>query len=296
MSDNLTQWMDQNPYIRDLGVKIQAADDTVVRLFLPYQERNTMAGTLHGGAIASLISISGRALVRASAPEPAGALCTVSMHVGYVRAARKSVKIETRLVRRASDLVFFETWIKDEDDHEVAHASAMVSDSRPGMLGSSPPLLSDVLPSHDGASPSVEPGRLAELRAAMAGIAFVSRRELHIQEIARGTIGIKVGTAAVNLDGHGFMDEGVVLTLIDAAGATCPWTTVSPSSGASGSTVALTAQVLGPLPKRGLVARAAIRAWDARFFWTDVTVSDELSGRLHALGMVLYRFKQESHP
>jgi len=296
MSDDLTNWMDQNPYIRDLGVKIQAADDTVVRLFLPYQERNNMAGTLHGGAIASLISISGRALVRASAPGPARALRTVSMHVGYVRAAHKSVTIETRLVRRASDLAFFETRIKDEDDHEVAHASAMVSDGRPAILGASPPLLSDVLRSDDGASTSGEPARLAELRAAMAGIPFVSRRELHIEDIARGTIGIKLGTAAVNLDGDGCMDEGVVLTLIDAAGATCPWTIVSPSSGASGSTIALTAQVLGPLPKSALVARAAIRAWDARFFWTDVTVSDELSGKLHAFGMVLYRFKQKSDP
>jgi len=130
----------------------------------------------------------------------------------------------------------------------------------------------------------------------MAGIPFVSRRELHIEDIARGAIGITLGTATVNLDGDGFMDEGVVLTLIDAAGATCPWTIVSPSSGASGSTIALTAQVLGPLPKSGLVARAAIRAWDARFFWTDVAVSDELSAKLHAFGTVLYRFKQRSDP
>ena len=97
-----------------------------------------------------------------------------------------------------------------------------------------------------------------------------------------------------NLDGDGAMHEGAVLTLIDAAGATCPWTVVPPSPGASGATIALNAHVLGPLPGDGLVARAVVRARDARICWTSVTVVDSASRKVRALGTVVYRFADKN--
>ncbi len=109
----------------------------------------------------------------------------------------------------------------------------------------------------------------------------------------RGAVDMAMDAAATNLDGNGATHEGAVLTLIDAAGATCPWTVVPPSPGASGATIALSAQVLGPLPRAGLVARAVVRARDARICWTDVAVVDGASRIAHAFGTVVYRPQRE---
>jgi hypothetical protein len=49
-----------------------------------------------------------------------------------------------------------------------------------------------------------------------------------------------------NLDDDGTIHEGAVLTLIDSAGATVPWTLHQPDT--IGATVALHAQILGRLP------------------------------------------------
>ena len=205
-----------------------------------------------------------------------------------MRAARKSLTVETRLIRRVRELAFFETRMEDEGGDLVAFASSVVSEGRTGVAGASPTAVRDALRPQ-----SLSPNANTEaLHEAMAAIPFVSRRQLRIEEVAGGVIGVVMGTATMNLDGDGFMDEGALLTLIDAAGATCPWTIVSPSSGAAGATIALTAQVLGPLPKEGLIARAAIRAQDGRLYFSDVTISDSRSRQVHAFGTVLYRFGQ----
>ena len=289
MTESIANWIRQNPYAADLGVKLEAAEAASARFSLRHEERNTMAGNLHGGAIASLVSIATRAVVRASAPAKTP-LCTASMHVNYVRAARQSLTVETRLIRRVRELAFFETRLEDEGGDVVAFASSVVSEGRTSIAGASPIAVCDAL-RPESLSPSVN---LEALHEAMAAIPFVSRRQLRIEEVARGMMGVVLETATMNLDCDGFMDEGALLTLIDAAGATCPWTIVSPSSGVTGSTIALTAQVLGPLPKGGLVARVAVRAQDGRLYFTDVTISDSHSRQVHAMGTVLYRFNQET--
>ena len=287
MTESIANWIRQNPYAVDLGVKLEAADGASARFSLRHEERNTMAGNLHGGAIASLVSIATRAVVHASAPAKTP-LCTASMHVGYVRAARQSLTVEARLIRRVRELAFFETRMEDEGGDLVAFASSVVGEGRTAGAGASPTAVRDAL-RPESLSPNANTEALHE---AMAAIPFASRRQLRIEEVAGGMIGVVVGTATVNLDCDGFMDEGALLALIDAAGATCPWTIVSPSSGVTGATIALTAQVLGPLPKGGLIARAAIRAQDGRLYFSDVTISDSHSRQVHAFGTVLYRFSQ----
>jgi uncharacterized protein (TIGR00369 family) len=283
-----SNWIRQNPYAADLGVKLEAADAASARFSLRHEERNAMAGSLHGGAIASLISIATRAVVHASAPAKTP-LCTASMHVDYVRAARKSLTVEARLRRRVRELAFFETRMEDEGGDLVAFASSVVSEGRTAVAGASPTAVRDAL-RPESLSPNANTEAIHE---ATAAIPFLSRRQLRIEEVAGGRVGVAIGPATVNLDGDdGCMDEGALLTLIDAAGATCPWTIASPSSGVTGATIALTAQVLGPLPKGGLVAHAAIRAQDGRLYWSDVTISDSHSRQVHAFGTVLYRFSQ----
>ncbi|WP_394822319.1 hypothetical protein [Pendulispora albinea] len=71
------------------------------------------------------------------------------------------------------------------------------------------------------------------------------------------------------------------------------WTIGAPSSNAWGATIALSAEFVGPLPKDGLVAHAAVRARDAHICWTDVTLVGSTSRAVHAFGTVVYRFSKK---
>ncbi len=65
------------------------------------------------------------------------------MHVGYVRAARKAVTVETRALRRVRELGFFETLITDVDGNAVADASSTVSEAGPDSAPAECPPLTD---------------------------------------------------------------------------------------------------------------------------------------------------------
>ncbi|XXX75597.1 hotdog fold thioesterase [Sorangium sp. So ce134] len=299
MTEDVRAWFKDGSYPADLGVKIEAADDTRSRLALPFEERNTMFGLVHGGALASLVPISAHAIAREPPRAAAAPLRTVSMHVGYVRAARKAVTVETRAVRRVRELGFFETLITDAEGNAVAHASSTVSEAGPdGAPAGSPPLADPPEGERALAEPAdgAEGGVAGAIRAAMAASPFLSRRRLRVLGLRRGAVEMAIDAAAINLDGDGAMHEGAVLTLIDAAGATCPWTVVPPSPGTSGATIALSAQVLGALPGDGLVARAVVRARDARICWTDVAIAGSASRIVHAFGTVVYRFSEKNAP
>ncbi len=124
-----------SPYANDLGVKWEPGEGDVSRVSLPFEEKNTMGGGLHGGAIASLVPLStlgprGGAVASGS---------TVSMHVCYVRAARKGVVARTRAVRRVRELSFFDTLVEGEDGSSIAYASSVVSESSRGSWSRSRP-------------------------------------------------------------------------------------------------------------------------------------------------------------
>ncbi|AGP41086.1 PaaI family thioesterase [Sorangium cellulosum] len=297
MTENTETRFEDGSYPADLGVKIEAADDAQSRLVLPFDERNTMFGLVHGGALASLVPIAAHAIAREPARAATPPLRTVSMHVGYVRAARKAVTVETRAVRRVRELGFFEALIRDADGNAIAHASSTVSEAGPDSAPAGSPPLSDPPEGErafDAPADEAASGVAGAIRAAMAGSPFLSRRQLRLLGMRRGALAMAMAPAAANLDAGGAMHEGAVLTLIDAAGATCPWTAVPPSPGASGATIALSAQLLGALPGDELVARAVVRARDARICWTDVTVAGSASGIVHAFGMVVYRFSEKN--
>ncbi|WP_437289377.1 PaaI family thioesterase [Sorangium sp. So ce406] len=273
------------PYAQDLAVSLQPGEAAVV-LALPFEERNTMFGHIHGGALASLVPISTSSSMHARGAA-AAELSTVSMHVDYVRAARKPVVAETRSVRRARELEFFETRITDADGNAIALASSIVRQ------GTSPAPAEIAGPSQrplGSASREV----VSAIQEAIAASPFLSRRRVSFAGAARGAVELSLSAAPVNLDRTGGVHEGAVLSLLDAAGATCPWTAVPATAGAGGATIALHAQILGPLPAADLVARAAVRAHKHRVHWVDVTVTSPATGDVHALGTVVYRFNEAS--
>lgn len=264
----LDAWLADSPFLRDLGVCSRDGE-----IALTVTEPHTAAGALHGGAIAALAVVSAQATMRASDPDLDPS--TTSAHVTYARAGRGSTfTAATTTVRRARELGFYRTDVRDAVGDVIAAASSTLSSGRRGggRVAALAPLRGD-------------PGEFA---AETAAIPFLARRGLRVNGIGRGAIEITMGAEERNLDGKGRIHEGAVLTLIDLAGASVPWTYARPSSG--GATITLHAQILGELPDRTVVARADVRAHDERVFWCDVSVFGQDDHRLHALGHLTYRF------
>ncbi|HTN82320.1 MAG TPA: PaaI family thioesterase [Sorangium sp.] len=285
MTIEISQSAIDAPYAHDLAVTLQPSE-AAVTLALPFEDRNTMYGLIHGGALASLVPISTFSSMRASGTAVAE-LCTVSLHMEYVRAARKPVVAETRSVRRVRELEFFETRITDADGNAIALASSTVSQS--GSPGAAEVAIPSQVPL-DGASPKV----VSAIQEALAASPYLSRRGVSLAGSGRGVVELSLSAAPLNRDRGGSVHEGAVMSLIDAAGATCPWTVVPVTAAAGGATIALHVQILGPLPAANLVARAAVRARKDRLHWVDVTVMSPATGDVHALGTVVYRFNDAS--
>ncbi|MGH2898357.1 MAG: PaaI family thioesterase, partial [Solirubrobacteraceae bacterium] len=62
MTDEISPSIIASPYAEDLAVVLQRSE-AGVGVALPFEERNTMHGVLHGGALASLVPISSFAAI-----------------------------------------------------------------------------------------------------------------------------------------------------------------------------------------------------------------------------------------
>ncbi|WP_394833468.1 PaaI family thioesterase [Pendulispora rubella] len=289
MIERVAAWMGESPFGREFGVQVQAADAESLRLFYPHDERHGAMPTspsgkvgLHGGAIASLVTIGSQALVRSASGEFDAPSSTVSLNIAYVRSARSSLTVTTRAVRRVRELVFLETEIAGEDGAAVAEASSVVrlghAAGEASGQGIAPPL-------GEGSAPVLD-----VFRSALRAIPFMASREVDISGAARGRVDMSLGAPETNRDRAGAIHEGAALTLLDAAGASSPWTVATPSTRVAGATVSLSAHFVAPLPSDGLIARATVRASDARTCWTDVVLLGRTGETLHAFGTVAYRY------
>lgn len=261
-------WLTESPFLVDLGVRWHDGE-----IVMDVAEPHSASGALHGGAIAALAMVSARATMRTS--DPGLDTSTTSLHVTYARAGRGTVfTASSSAVRRAHELGFYQTEIRGESGDVIAAASSTLSGGRRGgaVVESLPPLVGDP----------------AEFAKAADVTPFLARRGLCVEGIDRGAIEITMAPVERNLDGRGRIHEGALLTLIDMAGASVPWTHSRPSAG--GATIALNAQILGEPPEGAMVARGTLRAHDDRVFWCDVDVFTEADRRLCALGSLTYRF------
>lgn len=268
-------WLESSPFLRDLGVRwsggelVQAAD----------KSHTVAGGVLHGGVVASLAMVSAQAAMRAE--NPATRPSTISLHVSYARAGRgRSFTAMPTCVRRRRQLGFYAARVGDAEGRTVAHASATLAEG------------GEALEEGEGDG-ALEPamslaGDPAELDAATQAIPFLAGRGLRVAGVDRGRLEMTLVSVERNLDDDGTIHEGAVLTLIDSAGATVPWTLHQPDT--IGATVALHAQILGRLPAGPLTARARVRAHSGRVSWCDVSVVDPAGNRPCALGTVAYRF------
>lgn len=261
-------WLTESPFLRDLGV--EARDGGIV---LTVTEPHTPHGALHGGATAALALTSAEAAMRADDPstEPSA----TSIHVTYARAGRGTTfTAASTTVRRTRELGFYQTELRDSAGELIAGASSTLSTNRSG--------------SGEITRPGALTGDPAMFTAAMAPMAYLGRRDILVEGHGPGEVEFTMGLAERNLDAKGRLHAGAVITLIDLAGASAPWTYLP--SARTGVTVALHVQLFGELPREPVVARAVVRARDDRMTWSDVTVWRREDLRVCGLGHVAFRF------
>ena len=86
--DEIRSWVENSPYSRFLGVKLERVDAAGARLVLPYSDENSNPGkALHGGCAASIGAIGGQVVARAVLGADAGPCHTAQMQVSYLAAA-----------------------------------------------------------------------------------------------------------------------------------------------------------------------------------------------------------------
>src|SRR5262245_15339189 len=103
------------PYVRALGVRVEAVDADRVRLRIPYKDENSNPGrALHGGVAASSIGIAGALASSAgfAIDGPADA-STLDLTVSYLAAAiGEDVVVDGSVLRRGKELAYVDVAVR----------------------------------------------------------------------------------------------------------------------------------------------------------------------------------------
>lgn len=277
--DFVRGWIEDSPYCRALGVRLDEVDAKGARLRLPFAESNTNPGqVLHGGVAASLCALGGQVVARAVLGPTSGPWHTAGIQVNYLAAARaQEVVAHARLLRGGKELCFCEVDVATEDGKPIAHSTAIVR----ARFGASPARL----PASGGDHGDADPGAMGPH---IGRIPFVRGRGIAVEHMTGGTSRLVMPASDANADASGGVHEGALLTLLDTTGAMASWAVTGPGA-FKASTPALQAQILAPPPRDGLVAYGRNAVRDGGLFWSDVEVVAESLGHIVARGTVIYR-------
>lgn len=277
--DDIRNWVENSPYSRFLGIKLDHIDETSAHLVLPYQDENSNPGkALHGGCAASLGAIAGQAIARAALGPESGPWHTAQMQVSYLAAAiGEDVVAESHLLRRGRELCFVGIEVKTSEGKPIASITTTVR----GRMGG---------PSHEtyvsaGDAGEADPGIMGPH---IGQVPFIGNRGIAVEHMTGGTSRLVMPFAENNSDITGGVHEGAVLALLDTAGAMASWAESGPGR-YKASTASMQLQNLGPAPKGDLVAYGRCVENDNEIYWSDVEVASASDGRVTARGCVLYR-------
>jgi uncharacterized protein (TIGR00369 family) len=275
----IKRWVEESPYSRFLGVKLDRVDESSARLVLPYQDENSNPGNaLHGGCAASLGTIGGQVIARAALGAESGPWHTAQMEVSYLAAAiGEEIVADARLLRRGKELCFVGIDVATAEGKAIASITATVR----GRFGAEPAQTLVSSGDHGEADPGPMGPHIGQ-------VPFIGNRGISVEHMVGGTSRLVMPMSDGNADLDGGVHEGAVLALLDTTGAMASWAESGPGR-YKASTPSMQIQNLAPAPKTDLVAYGRCVQRDAEIFWSDVEVASASTGRVTARGTVLYR-------
>ena len=280
--DEIKHWVEESPYSKFLGVKLEKLDDTGARLGLSYQDANSNPGkALHGGCAVSLGVIAGEAIARSALGEEAGPFHTAQMQVSYLAAAiNEDVVADARLLRRGRELCFVGVDVTTLAGKPIASITTTVR----GRVGKDAADYHVSSGDHGGSDPGVMGPHIGK-------VPFIGHRGISVEHMTGGTSRLVMPLIDDNCDASGGVHEGAVLALLDTTGAMASWAESGPGN-FKASTASMQLQILGPPPKADLIAYGRCVQNDNEIYWSDVEVASAADGKVIARGNVLYRIVQ----
>jgi uncharacterized protein (TIGR00369 family) len=277
--EEIRSWVEDSPYSRFLGVRLERVDETRARLVLPYRDENSNPGkALHGGCAASLGTIGGQVVARAALGTGSGPWHTAQMQVSYLAAAiGEEVVAEARLLRRGKELCFVGVVVETADGKPIASITSTVR----GRFGAEPAATLASAGDHGEADPG-------PMGPHIGRVPFIGHRGIRVEHMTGGTSRLVMPFKDDNADLAGGVHEGAVLALLDTGGAMASWAESGPGR-YKASTTSIQVQNLAPAPKADLVAYGRCVQRDREIFWSDVEVASAVDGHVSARGTVLYR-------
>ncbi len=205
--DEIKSWVENSPYSRFLGVRLDRLDAEGVRLALPYRDENSNPGqALHGGCAASLGAIAGHAVTRAALGAESGPWHTAQMQVSYLAAAvAEDVVAEAKILRRGKEICFVGVDVSTEAGKPIASITTTVRGRFAAEAGETPRSQGD----HGEADPG-------PMGPHIGGVPFIGNRGIAVEHMVGGTSRLVMPFLENNADLSGGFDDAVARGTPDA--------------------------------------------------------------------------------
>jgi uncharacterized protein (TIGR00369 family) len=287
MTRALADRLEAVPYVRALGVRVEAVGAEGVRLRIPYKDENSNPGrALHGGVAASSIGIAGTLASEAGfdVGGPAEAT-TLDLTVNYLSAAiGEDVVVDGTVLRRGKELAYVDVAVRTDAGKAIAKGLVthrVVPAGRPHVaarqLAVSPGL------DDDG------PGPVPKLASAIAATPFIARLGIRYTRMDGGVARMEMPCRAENQDADGALHEGAVAALLDTTGAMASWSVTGLDLRYKASTVGIHVSQHARVPGEDAVAVGRTLRRNDEIFLNVVVVRAARSQTVLATGSVTYR-------
>lgn len=276
---------DAIPYHAALGARVEALDGERAVVRLPYSDENSNPGqALHGGAIASLIDVSGTLAASASLDGAEGLRRgTLDLSVNYLAAALGEEVVATaRVLRRGKEIVFTAVEVRTPADKPIAAGLVTVRAVRDA--GRAERQLAPPAPPFDAAAARKLKGADLFVMAP-----YMRRLGLDVLQARDAAAVLELPFQAALSDADGALHEGAVAALVDTTGALASWSVTGLDMRFKASTVAIHVNFLARVPGESVLAHARTVRRDEEVFLNQVTVASRDSGTVIASGTVTYR-------
>jgi uncharacterized protein (TIGR00369 family) len=113
-----------SPWVRKLGMRVEDAGESGVRIRVPFASRLVHSGGVICGQVPMSVADAGTMVAISCANGGMVPMATVTLTTSFMRAVTSDLIAEVRLLRAGRTMVFAETSFRDADGKLVGHATA----------------------------------------------------------------------------------------------------------------------------------------------------------------------------